>query len=175
MTANEKLIEKFYTAFQNKDYARMAACYHDEVRFSDPVFTILYGSQAKAMWHMLVERGQGEAGQLRAQVAPAGPDREYGIERHAGRDDDEGAPYQVVRQSHGHLSLGGRAGPGDSSETSPQDRVRGENCKFEPGIFYLIRLATVKADRQKVDSFRIFCLFFVRLVEKHKLCCCRRG
>ena len=58
MTSNEKLVEKFYVAFQNKDYAGMAACYHDEVRFSDPVFTDLYGNQVKAMWHMLVERGQ---------------------------------------------------------------------------------------------------------------------
>lgn len=58
MTPNENLIKKFYSAFQNKDYEGMAACYHDEVRFSDPVFTDLYGSQAKAMWHMLVERGQ---------------------------------------------------------------------------------------------------------------------
>jgi SnoaL-like domain len=36
----------------------MATCYHEEVRFSDPVFTELHGRRAKAMWHMLVERGR---------------------------------------------------------------------------------------------------------------------
>ena len=56
---------------------------------------------------------QREAGQLRAQVLPAGPDRKHGVERHAGRDDDESAPYQVVRQSHEDFSLDGRTGSGD--------------------------------------------------------------
>ena len=55
---NKELIEKFYTAFQQKDYAGMIACYHSDVHFSDPVFTDLHGSQAKAMWHMLCERGK---------------------------------------------------------------------------------------------------------------------
>jgi len=55
---NQQLIETFYTAFQQRDYASMIACYHDDVRFSDPVFTDLRGPQAKAMWHMLCERGK---------------------------------------------------------------------------------------------------------------------
>ena len=50
-----KLIETFYRAFQNKDWKGMQACYHPEVRFSDPVFTDLFGTHAKAMWHMLVD------------------------------------------------------------------------------------------------------------------------
>ena len=58
MTPNEKLIEKFYTAFRNKNYAGMAACYHAEVHFSDPIFIDLHGSKVNAMWHMLLERGQ---------------------------------------------------------------------------------------------------------------------
>ncbi len=58
MNQQQQLIETFYTAFQQKDYAGMIACYHDNVRFSDPVFTDLRGPQAKAMWHMLCERGQ---------------------------------------------------------------------------------------------------------------------
>ncbi|MCA9925167.1 MAG: nuclear transport factor 2 family protein [Anaerolineales bacterium] len=58
MNQHQQLIESFYAAFQQRDYANMIACYHDEVRFSDPVFTDLRGLQAKAMWHMLCERGQ---------------------------------------------------------------------------------------------------------------------
>ncbi|MCB9419767.1 MAG: nuclear transport factor 2 family protein [Ardenticatenaceae bacterium] len=58
MSANRELIEQFYTAFQQRDYSGMIACYHPEIRFSDPVFTDLHGHQAKAMWHMLCERGQ---------------------------------------------------------------------------------------------------------------------
>ncbi len=58
MNNNQELITKFYTAFQQKDYAGMIACYHPDIHFSDPVFTDLHGNQAKAMWHMLCERGQ---------------------------------------------------------------------------------------------------------------------
>ncbi|HID51552.1 MAG TPA: nuclear transport factor 2 family protein [Anaerolineae bacterium] len=58
MTDNKTLITNFYTAFQQRDYAAMIACYHPDVHFSDPVFTDLQGKQAGAMWHMLCERGQ---------------------------------------------------------------------------------------------------------------------
>ncbi|MBE2201344.1 MAG: nuclear transport factor 2 family protein [Anaerolinea sp.] len=58
MTAHSHLIESFYTAFQHRDYAEMIACYHPDVHFSDPVFTDLHGKRAKAMWHMLCERGK---------------------------------------------------------------------------------------------------------------------
>lgn len=56
--SNRTLIETFYAAFQQRDYAGMSACYHQEVHFSDPVFVDLHGNQARAMWHMLCERGQ---------------------------------------------------------------------------------------------------------------------
>ena len=52
-----QLIESFYRAFQQRDYTGMAACYHAEVHFSDPVFPDLYGDGARAMWHMLCEQG----------------------------------------------------------------------------------------------------------------------
>jgi ketosteroid isomerase-like protein len=55
--ANEDLIRRFYTAFQQRDGAGMAACYHPQVQFSDPVFTDLKGPRAGAMWRMLTERG----------------------------------------------------------------------------------------------------------------------
>ena len=54
---NQQLIETFYTAFQQRDHAAMIACYHPQIHFADPVFTDLHGSRAKAMWHMLCERG----------------------------------------------------------------------------------------------------------------------
>lgn len=57
MHANEELIQRFYGAFQRRDAASMAACYHPEVTFSDPVFPELQGARAGAMWRMLCERG----------------------------------------------------------------------------------------------------------------------
>ena len=56
--SNEETIQRFYTAFQKRDAAGMAACYAPDVQFSDPVFTDLKGAQAGAMWKMLVERGK---------------------------------------------------------------------------------------------------------------------
>lgn len=47
------LITTFYEAFQRRDGAAMAACYHPEVEFSDPVFPDLKGGRAGAMWKML--------------------------------------------------------------------------------------------------------------------------
>lgn len=58
MQTHQSLIETFYAAFQQRDYATMNACYHDDIHFSDPVFTDLKGNEAKAMWHMLCERGE---------------------------------------------------------------------------------------------------------------------
>ena len=52
MHPNAQLIQTFYTAFQNRDAAGMAACYHPEVVFSDPVFPHLEGPKAIAMWQM---------------------------------------------------------------------------------------------------------------------------
>jgi ketosteroid isomerase-like protein len=53
---NRGLIERFYSAFNAKDGAAMAACYAPDVRFSDPVFPDLRGSDAGAMWRMLTSR-----------------------------------------------------------------------------------------------------------------------
>lgn len=51
---NTETIEKFYTAFQQKDAAKMVSCYHDDVVFQDPAFGTLFGIEAKAMWQMLL-------------------------------------------------------------------------------------------------------------------------
>jgi ketosteroid isomerase-like protein len=56
MNPNETLITKFYTAFQQRDYKTMQACYADDATFSDPVFTDLDSRQVKAMWEMLCRR-----------------------------------------------------------------------------------------------------------------------
>jgi ketosteroid isomerase-like protein len=53
MHPNAALIEQFYQAFQRRDADGMAACYHPNVSFSDPVFQDLHGKQPGAMWHML--------------------------------------------------------------------------------------------------------------------------
>ena len=53
---NAQLIETLYTALQRRDGAAMAACYHPDARFSDPVFPDLQGPRAGAMWKMLCER-----------------------------------------------------------------------------------------------------------------------
>jgi hypothetical protein len=56
--ANKELIDTFYSAFQKRDHATMASCYHPEVVFNDPVFSNLVGWRAGAMWRMLCERGK---------------------------------------------------------------------------------------------------------------------
>lgn len=58
MNANETLITKFYTAFQQRDAATMASCYHPNIVFNDPAFVNLRGPEAGAMWKMLCERGK---------------------------------------------------------------------------------------------------------------------
>jgi ketosteroid isomerase-like protein len=57
MSSNSALIEVFYTAFKNKDYATMQQCYADDAIFKDAVFTNLNAQQVRAMWEMLVKRG----------------------------------------------------------------------------------------------------------------------
>jgi ketosteroid isomerase-like protein len=58
MQESEKLINRFYSAFQKKDWKEMQQCYHDNVVFSDAVFRNLKGQEAKAMWHMLAIAGK---------------------------------------------------------------------------------------------------------------------
>jgi ketosteroid isomerase-like protein len=52
------LIERFYRAFAARDAEGMAACYHDEAVFSDPVFGELDTASVRDMWRMLIERGR---------------------------------------------------------------------------------------------------------------------
>lgn len=53
MEENRQVIERFYSAFQRLDYKTMQDCYSDDIVFHDPVFQLLNGEEAKAMWEML--------------------------------------------------------------------------------------------------------------------------
>lgn len=55
---NTELIDRFYSAFQQRDAETMAACYADDVVFSDPAFGELRGEAARDMWRMLLSRAQ---------------------------------------------------------------------------------------------------------------------
>jgi ketosteroid isomerase-like protein len=58
MNGNEQLINRFYTAFQQLDYATMQDCYSDDAVFSDPVFGLLQGREVKTMWEMLCKNAK---------------------------------------------------------------------------------------------------------------------
>ena len=53
MDTNEALINKFYSAFLQKDYKTMNSCYSGDIIFYDPAFEILRGDEARFMWEML--------------------------------------------------------------------------------------------------------------------------
>ena len=57
-TVHHAVITRFYEAFQRLDAEGMAACYTDDVRFSDPVFGELQGKDARDMWRMLTSRAR---------------------------------------------------------------------------------------------------------------------
>ena len=60
MHSHEYLIREFYAAFAQRDAAGMARCYHPDIAFSDPVFPMLRGAEATAMWAMLTSRAKGD-------------------------------------------------------------------------------------------------------------------
>jgi ketosteroid isomerase-like protein len=51
---NEKLIMRFYDAFNRKDYRTMQEMYADTACFSDSVFVNLNSKQVRGMWEMLL-------------------------------------------------------------------------------------------------------------------------
>ena len=53
MESNVALIDKFYSAFQNRDYKTMNSCYSEGIVFNDPAFGLLRGDEVRAMWEML--------------------------------------------------------------------------------------------------------------------------
>jgi ketosteroid isomerase-like protein len=58
MHPNERLIQGFYTCFQQLDSNGMAECYAPDIVFSDAVFTHLEGKEVGAMWNMLASRAK---------------------------------------------------------------------------------------------------------------------
>lgn len=65
---HEACIHQFYTAFAEHDAAKMAACYHADVRFEDPAFGPLSSQQVRTMWQMLLERSKGNLKISHSQV-----------------------------------------------------------------------------------------------------------
>ena len=51
-------VQKFYSAFTQKDWQTMHSCYHQDVVFEDPAFGQLKGDDARKMWKMLCEQGK---------------------------------------------------------------------------------------------------------------------
>ena len=58
MNNHTQLIEKFYTAFQQLDATTMNSCYSEDIVFFDPVFGLLKGAEANAMWEMLCKNAK---------------------------------------------------------------------------------------------------------------------
>ena len=58
MATNEELISRFYTAFGQRDFNSMNACYSADIVFSDPAFGMLQGDEVRAMWEMLCTNGK---------------------------------------------------------------------------------------------------------------------
>jgi hypothetical protein len=55
MHPNADTITKFYAAFAQLDPEAMGACYADDVRFDDEVFSLRGKAQTMGMWRMLCE------------------------------------------------------------------------------------------------------------------------
>ena len=55
MHPNAETIKRFYAAFAELDPEAMAACYADDVRFDDEVFSLRGKAQVMGMWRMLCE------------------------------------------------------------------------------------------------------------------------
>lgn len=58
--SHEDTIARFYAAFARSDAEGMAACYADDVVFSDAAFGELRGRDASDMWRMLCARSKGD-------------------------------------------------------------------------------------------------------------------
>jgi ketosteroid isomerase-like protein len=57
MHPNEQLINRFYSAFQARDYQTMQSCYAENAVFNDPVFKDLSSYRVKKMWEMFCVSG----------------------------------------------------------------------------------------------------------------------
>ncbi len=78
--ANRELIRRLYRALDQRDGATMAACYHPNATFVDPVFD-LRGADVGKMWRMLTSR----ATDLRCESSDVEADAERGSARWVAR------------------------------------------------------------------------------------------
>jgi ketosteroid isomerase-like protein len=58
MTDNEKIITRFYDAFQQLNFTVMQDCYSEDAVFSDPGFGLLPPGTVHDMWEMLCTRAK---------------------------------------------------------------------------------------------------------------------
>jgi len=58
MSDNQRVIDRFYTAFRQLDYKGMLDCYNEDAVFNDPVFGLLDAEATNAMWEMLCKRAK---------------------------------------------------------------------------------------------------------------------
>lgn len=58
MHPNAALVERFYASFHARDAEAMAACYHRDAVYRDPVFGELRGRRVGDMWRLLVGRAR---------------------------------------------------------------------------------------------------------------------
>lgn len=59
MNPNQQLIEEFYAGFASGHADTMISCYHEDIRFQDPVFGVLREQEVSDMWHILIEKSKG--------------------------------------------------------------------------------------------------------------------
>ena len=81
MHPHESLLREFYARFAARDAEGMARCYHADVAFTDPVFPMLHGEEARDMWRMLLAR----AADLRVALDEATADAQGGTARWTAR------------------------------------------------------------------------------------------
>jgi hypothetical protein len=74
MKQEERLIERFYSGLQKRDWKAMSQVYHLEIFFYDPVFGNLEGPEVGKMWEMLLSG----AGELDLQFGNIAADEGYG-------------------------------------------------------------------------------------------------
>lgn len=81
MHPHEARIRELYAAFARRDAEAMAACYHPDIFFSDPVFQRLRGAEAGDMWRMLLAR----AHDLEVTLGECSADDDGGLARWTAR------------------------------------------------------------------------------------------
>lgn len=57
---NKSIIKKLLKAYGNKDYPAIAKCYHQDVRFIDPIFGHIKGQNVFSMWKTLINNNNGK-------------------------------------------------------------------------------------------------------------------